>query len=120
MEARSCQPAAPFPGLFRSGRSAKRGPQKAVDIDVDWESEAAQLAEEEASLEVRDTFLSMDATCHMVSQLCSGMPFGRDAAHNGILVFCGSACSSCSLEIWLLSWGYLFRTMLLYQTCCAC
>ncbi len=120
MEARSCQPAAPFPGGFRSDRSAKGGPQKAVDIDVDWESEAAQLAEEEASLEVRDMFLSMDATCHMVIQLCSGMPFGRDAAHDGILVFCGSACSSYCLEIWLLPWGYLFRTMLLYQTCCAC
>lgn len=56
MEERSCKPAAPFPRGFRSGRSAKGGPHKAVHTDMDWESEAAELAQEEASLEVRNTF----------------------------------------------------------------
>ncbi|DBA79041.1 TPA: hypothetical protein ACH3X1_008903 [Trebouxia sp. C0004] len=51
MEERSCQPAAPFPRGIYSGRSAKGGPQRAVDVAVDWESEAAELAQEEASLE---------------------------------------------------------------------
>lgn len=51
MEEGSCKPAAPFPRGFRSGRSAKGGPHKAVHTDMDWESEAAELAQEEASLE---------------------------------------------------------------------
>ncbi len=66
MEERSRQPAAPLPRGFHSGRSAKGGPQKAVDIDMDWESEAAELAQEEARLEVNSTFLSTNATCYMV------------------------------------------------------
>ncbi|DBA92979.1 TPA: hypothetical protein ACH3X2_003324 [Trebouxia sp. C0005] len=51
VEERFCQPAAPFPRGPSLGRSAKGGPQKAVDIATDWESEAAELALEEASLE---------------------------------------------------------------------
>ena len=64
MEERSCQPAAPLPRGIHSGRSAKGGPQRAVDIDMDWESEAAELAQEEASLEVRHTFSCINVTCH--------------------------------------------------------
>ncbi len=60
----SRQPAAPLPRRFRSGRPAKGGPQKAVDIDMDWESEAAELAQEEASLEVRNTFCQHE--CNML------------------------------------------------------
>ncbi len=55
MEERPRQTAAPLPRRFHSGRSAKGGAQKAVDIDMDWESEAAELAQEEASLEARNT-----------------------------------------------------------------
>ncbi len=62
MEGRPHQPAAPLPRGFHSGRSAKGGPQKAVHIDMDWESEAAELAQEEASLEVRNTFPCINAT----------------------------------------------------------
>lgn len=39
------------------------GLQRAVDIDMDWESEAAELAQEEASLEVRHTVALHK--CHM-------------------------------------------------------
>ena len=63
MEERCCQPAAPVPRGLLSGRSAMAGLQRAVDIDMDWESEAAELAQEEASLEVRHTVALHK--CHM-------------------------------------------------------